>query len=140
MDVFYFSEEEILFIHYTMMEMYNDSNQAGIKQYEAFYAMLHRPKTELYGQEVYPSIPEKACCYYHSIARGGHIFRNGNKRTALTVFDSFLTLNGYELTLPSQQAEDFTVHLAYDDKFKENDCIHFMIEEIGKHIQRAKPE
>ena len=135
MEVFYFSEEELLFIHYTVMEMYNDSDQAGVKQYESFQTMLYRPKTELYGEEMYPSIPEKACCYYHSIARSGHIFRNGNKRTALTVFDSFLTLNGYKLTLTSKQAEDFTVYLAYDDKFKENDCIHYIIEEIGEYIQ-----
>ncbi|GAE95470.1 death on curing protein [Gracilibacillus boraciitolerans JCM 21714] len=68
----YLTGEEITIIHYTIMEMYDDMEQAGIKYPpDKFEAMLERPKTELFGgEEQYPSIEEKACCYFHSIARG----------------------------------------------------------------------
>jgi len=131
----YLTGEEIAVIHYTIMEMYDDEEQAGIKFQDKFEAMLERPKTTLFGEEQYPSIIEKACCYYHSIARSGHIFHNGNKRTALTVFETVLNVNGYELTMTNQEAEDFTVYLAEHDKFQTNDCIRFLVDEIQGHIQ-----
>lgn len=131
----YLTGEEISIIHYTVMEMYDDMEQAGIKYLDKFEAMLERPKTVLFGEEQYPSIVEKACCYYHSIARGGHIFHNGNKRTALTVFVTFLDVNGYEFTMTNDDAEEFTVYLARDEKFKENDCIHYLMGELGDFIR-----
>lgn len=135
MSVEYLTGEEIEIIHYTIMDLYHDNDQAGIKNRDRFEAMLNRPKTELYGKETFPTIEEKACCYYHSIARGGHIFQNGNKRTALTVFETFLNINGLELTLAEDEAEDFTVYVAYDDKFKDNDCIQYLTAELGSSIQ-----
>lgn len=134
----YLSGEEISIIHYTVMEIYNDMEQAGIKYPDKFEAMLERPKTELFEEEQYPSIAEKACCYYHSIARGGHIFHNGNKRTALTVFVTFLNVNGYEFTMTNEEAEEFTVYLAEDEKFKENDCIHYLVSELGHYIHQME--
>ncbi len=131
----YLTGEEISVIHYTIMEMYDDMEQAGIKFPDKFEAMLERPKIELFGEEQYPSIEEKACCYYHSIARGGHIFHNDNKRTALTVFETFLNVNGYEFTMTNDEAEDYTVYLAEDDKFKENDCIHYLVNELEDYIK-----
>jgi death-on-curing protein len=131
----YLTGEEISIIHYTIMEMYDDMEQAGIKYTDKFEAMLERPKTELFGEEQYPSIIEKACCYYHSVARGGHIFHNRNKRTALTVFETVLNVNGYELTMSNQEAEDFTVYVAKDDKFRENDCIQYLVSEIQEYIR-----
>ncbi|MED3648609.1 type II toxin-antitoxin system death-on-curing family toxin [Halalkalibacterium halodurans] len=130
----YLTGEEIMVIHYTLMELYGEGEDAGIKFPDKFEYMLERPKSEYFDEEQYPSLIEKACCYYHSIARG-HIFHNGNKRTALTVFETFLNVNGYELTLSEQEAEDYTVYLADDDKFTDNDCIHYLVAELQEHIQ-----
>jgi death on curing protein len=97
--------------------------------------MLERPKTKLFGEEQFPSIIiEKACCYYHSIATG-HIFHNGNKRTALAVLVTFLDLNGYEFTMTNKEAEDFTVYLAEDDKSRGNDCIQHLVRELEGYIR-----
>ena len=132
----YLTGEEVSIIHYTIMEMYEDSEQAGIKFLDKFEAMIERPKTILYGEEQFPTMVEKACCYcyYHSIARGGHIFHNGNKRTALTVFVTVLDINGFDFMMESKQAEDFTVYLANEDKFRENDCIRYLLEELSEYI------
>ncbi|SFA56007.1 death on curing protein [Parageobacillus thermantarcticus] len=132
--VYYLTAEEIIFIHYTIMEMYGDAEQAGIQFPDKFAWMLERPKTKLFGEEQFPSIIEKACCYYHSIATG-HIFHNGNKRTALAVFVTFLDLNGYEFTMTNKEAEDFTVYLAEDAKFRGNDCIHHLVRELKDYIR-----
>ncbi|KIL46716.1 cytochrome C biogenesis protein CcmI [Jeotgalibacillus alimentarius] len=135
MSVTYLSAKEILFIHFTMMDFYDDSEQAGVKNQDRFEGMVQRPKTELFGEETFPEVIEKACCYYHSLARGGHIFQNGNKRTALTVFETFLNINGLELTWSNKEAEDFTVYVANDDKFKDNDCIQYLKEEVEAFIR-----
>ncbi|MGA3319191.1 MAG: type II toxin-antitoxin system death-on-curing family toxin [Candidatus Korobacteraceae bacterium] len=49
-----------------------------------------------FGVEFYPTIYDKAACLFFLIA-GGHIFRNGNKRTAVLALDQFLTANSYYL-------------------------------------------
>ncbi len=49
-----------------------------------------------FGVEFYPTIYDKAGCLFFLLA-GGHIFRNGNKRTAVLALDQFLTANSYYL-------------------------------------------
>lgn len=58
----------------------------------------------------FPTILEKACCYYHSIATT-HNFKNGNKRTSLVSFTVFLGMHGYSVDLSEQEMEDYTVDL-----------------------------
>nr|WP_235183030.1 hypothetical protein [Gracilibacillus boraciitolerans] len=52
----------------------------------------------------------------------------------MTVFETFLNVNGYEFTMTNDEAEDYTVYLAYDEKFKENDCIHYLVNELKDYI------
>lgn len=49
----------------------------------------------------YPTIYDKAACLFFSIA-GGHIFGNGNKRTAILALDQFLAANSIYLLLPNE--------------------------------------
>ena len=55
-----------------------------------------------YGVEFYPTIYDKAACLFFSIA-GGHIFGNGNKRTAVLALDQFLTANEIYLLLKNEE-------------------------------------
>jgi hypothetical protein len=48
--------------------------------------------------DFYPSVFDKAACLFFSIA-GGHIFTNGNKRTAVLTVDQFLYANELYLVL-----------------------------------------
>ena len=52
--------------------------------------------------EFYPTVYEKAACLFFSIA-GGHIFSNGNKRTAVLALDQFLIANGIYLILSNEE-------------------------------------
>lgn len=36
--------------------------------------------------------------------------------------------------MTNDEAEDYTVYLAYDEKFKENDCIHYLVNELKDYI------
>ncbi|MBU8732487.1 type II toxin-antitoxin system death-on-curing family toxin [Cytobacillus oceanisediminis] len=115
------------------MNQHDDLDQAGIKYQDRFEAMINRPYSEYGGTELFPGVIPKACCYYHSIAKT-HIFHNGNKRTALASFITFLRLNGKDLDMNNNAAEDFTCYLATDEKFKTNDAVDYLIEEIGPFI------
>jgi death-on-curing family protein len=55
-----------------------------------------------YGQDFYPTIYDKAACLFFSLA-GGHIFANGNKRTAVLAVDQFLTANEIYLLLSNEE-------------------------------------
>lgn len=133
MSIKYLTKEQILAIHLATMKRHDDLEQSGIKYYNEFEAMLKCPGTSLFGEEQFPSTIEKGCCYYHSIAKN-HIFHNGNKRTALATFMTYLRLNGLDVTFTNKESEDFTVYVATDEKFKTNDCITHLVTELTPYI------
>jgi death-on-curing protein len=51
-----------------------------------------------FGMDFYPTVSDKAACLFFSLA-GGHIFSNGNKRTAVLALDQFLIANSIYLVL-----------------------------------------
>jgi death on curing protein len=57
-----------------------------------------QPYQECFGRELYPTLSAKAAYLFIHIA-GGHIFSNGNKRTAVLCLDTFLMANSRYLTL-----------------------------------------
>ena len=52
--------------------------------------------------DFYPSVYDKAACVFFSLA-GGHIFGNGNKRTAVLALDQFLLANATYLLLSNEE-------------------------------------
>lgn len=74
-------------------------------------AALFSPQQSFGGQELYPSLPEKAAVLFYGIAKA-HALHNGNKRIACTVLIVFLAINGYEFFCPPDQLETTVVRLA----------------------------
>lgn len=68
---------------------------------------------EMFGEPLYPSIPDKAAIYCYNIICN-HIFSDGNKRTGLEAALAFLKLNGMRLnrTLPNNELYDFIIRVA----------------------------
>ena len=67
----------------------------GVRDAGLMASALARPQNLVaYGD---PDAPALAAAYAFGIARN-HPFVDGNKRTAAVVSETFLTLNGYELT------------------------------------------
>ena len=55
-----------------------------------------QPQQSAFGEDAYPTIPDKAAAYGFFIAEA-QAFIDGNKRTAAMAMLAFLDLNGYEL-------------------------------------------
>lgn len=64
-----------------------------------------------FGQDFYPTVYDKAACLFFSIA-GGHIFNNGNKRTAVLALDQFLLANSVYLLLSNEDMEQLAKNTA----------------------------
>lgn len=64
-----------------------------------------QPFQVAFGVEFYPTIYDKAACLFFSICTG-HIFTNGNKRTAVLALDQFLLANETYLTLSNAQIRE----------------------------------
>ncbi|MEU1484202.1 Fic family protein [Streptomyces sp. NPDC005752] len=54
---------------------------------------IERPRTNMFGAELYPTLHEKAAALLHSVARN-HALIDGNRRTAWLAMRVFLRLNG----------------------------------------------
>ena len=70
-----------------------------------------RPRTELFGAPVYPTLPLKAAALTLSLV-GNHALVDGNKRLGLAGLIAFLGVNGYRLRLTNDEAHDLIVSIA----------------------------
>lgn len=78
-----------------------------------------QPFQEAFGVEFYPTIYDKAACLFFSICTG-HIFTNGNKRTAVLALDQFLLANEIYLTLPNEEMKQLAERTAEYNIRQEN--------------------
>jgi death on curing protein len=132
-NIVYLTADEILTIHYTIMEVYGAGEQAGIFFQDRFEAAVERPKAHFFGQEVHQTLWEKAGAFVQSLIQE-HPFHNGNNRTALTCLIVFLEANGYEFTMSNKDAEDFMVEITIGDKFKGEEIPKIIGEIISKNV------
>ena len=70
-----------------------------------------RPQMSVFGQDAYPTFPEKAAAVMHSVARN-HALVDGNKRLAWSATRVFCLLNGRDLRLGVDEAERLVVAVA----------------------------
>ena len=68
-----------------------------VRALELLEAAAGRPMQTAFGQDAYPTLPEKAAALLHSIARN-HPFADGNKRTATLGAIFMLAVNGRRVT------------------------------------------
>lgn len=64
---------------------------------------LARPRASAFGQDAYPTLPEKAASLLHSIARN-HALIDGNKRLAWAATDAFCRLNAVKVAPPDDDS------------------------------------
>ncbi len=72
---------------------------------------LAQPRQNVYGQELYPTIFDKAACYFYLFA-AGHIFYNGNKRMGVATSIIFLYVNEFLVTATDEQLVEVAKSLA----------------------------
>lgn len=105
----YLDAEEILLIHHQLIERYGGSH--GTRDLERVRSVAIAPAQEVFDQEQYPGIFEKAAVYMRNII-ADHPFVDGNKRTGTVVAAMFLVKNGYKIQANKGELEDFAVEVA----------------------------
>lgn len=88
-----------------------DDMQVAVRDPGLLESAMHRPAAEMFGQEAYPELLDKAAALLHSLAIT-HPFIDGNKRTAWLSCVTFLRINGVELRPDIDAAESLIVAVA----------------------------
>lgn len=107
----YLDEEEILLIHFTLIERYSGSH--GVRDLERIKSVTQAVQQEVFGVEQYPGLFNKAAVYARNII-ADHPFGDGNKRTGITSAIMFLKNNKINFTAKVGELEDFAVKVATD--------------------------
>ncbi|MFH1907395.1 MAG: type II toxin-antitoxin system death-on-curing family toxin [Chloroflexota bacterium] len=91
----YLTVSEILEIYSRVMEQSGGS--VGILDLGALESAVAQPRMTFNGEELYPTIVEKASALGFSLIQN-HPFVDGNKRAGHAAMETFLMLNGYEIS------------------------------------------
>jgi death-on-curing protein len=83
----------------------------GVKDRGLVESAVALPRQTFDGQELYPTLADKAAALGYSLARN-HGFEDGNKRIAHAALETFLVWNGHELAASVDEQEDVFLRLA----------------------------
>lgn len=104
----YIQLEEVLAIRDRIMEI--TGGRKGILDFTLLYSAIERPKATFAGNDLYPTVFDKATAYLHSLIQN-HPFNDGNKRTAVAVTLRFLYINGYILKTSRGEMVNFALDI-----------------------------
>ncbi|WP_175953814.1 type II toxin-antitoxin system death-on-curing family toxin [Schaalia sp. Marseille-Q2122] len=82
-----------------------------IRDFGLLEAAMMRPRTNLYGEDVYPTLHRKAAALLESLVRN-HSLADGNKRLGWLATVVFYDLNGYEFRLSDDEAYELVIAVA----------------------------
>lgn len=74
-------------------------------------AACARPQSMAFGQDVYPTLEQKAAALFHSIVRT-HALVDGNKRLGWLATTVFLDLHGHAVSLTDDEAFQLVMEVA----------------------------
>ena len=83
----------------------------GIRDLGALESAVAQPRMTFNGDELYPTIVEKASALGFSLIQN-HPFIDGNKRAGHAAMESFLMFNGYEISANVDEQVDFILGVA----------------------------
>ncbi len=102
MAIRYLTLSEVLFLYQRVMEV--SGGEEGVRDLGALLSALAQPRITYGGEELYPSLAEKAGALAYSLMKN-HAFVDGNKRIAHAAMEVFLVLNGYEVRATVEEQE-----------------------------------
>jgi death on curing protein len=94
-----------------------NGTEHSVRDMGLLVSAIERPRTNVFGVEMYPTVHEKAAALLHSVARN-HALIDGNKRTAWLAMRVFLRLNGVSAATappPVSAAGPFVEEVAQDN-------------------------
>ena len=105
----YLTLHEVLEAHEHILRQ--SGGQPSLLNLGALESALAQPRMTFGGQDLYPTIVEKAAALGFSLIQN-HPFVDGNKRTAHAAMETFLVLNGYQLNATVEEQEDTILKVA----------------------------
>ncbi len=105
----YLQWEHLIRLHQRIVE--ESGGSAGIRDKGLAEAALAQPLAAFGGQELYPSLIEKAAALCYSLV-SNHPFVDGNKRIGHGAMETFLAINGFVLAAEASEAETTILNLA----------------------------
>jgi death-on-curing protein len=112
----YLTIEQVIELHNEMLKRYG--GLPGIRDKNLLWSAIDAPKAAMFGQEMYPSVYEKAAAYlYHLVCN--HPFNDANKRTGYAVTLVFLEVNNAKQIFKKEELENLVVEIAKGKETKE---------------------
>ncbi|MFY9256762.1 MAG: type II toxin-antitoxin system death-on-curing family toxin [Fuerstiella sp.] len=105
----YLQWEHLIRLHQRIVE--ESGGSAGIRDKGLAESALAQPLAAFGGQELYPSLIEKAAALCYSLV-SNHPFVDGNKRIGHGAMETFLAINGFVLAAEASEAETTILNLA----------------------------
>ena len=112
----YLTIEQVIELHDEMLKRYG--GLPGIRDKNLLWSAIDAPKAAMFGQEMYPSVYEKAAAYlYHLICN--HPFNDANKRTGYAATLVFLEVNNAKQVFKKEDLENLVIEVAKGKETKE---------------------
>lgn len=105
----YLTIQEVLEIYHNVMEQ--SGGLVGVRDIGALESSLAQPQMVFGGQELYPDMVEKAAVLGFLLIQN-HPFLDGNKRTGHAAMETFLVLNGLEITADLEEQVTIILQVA----------------------------
>ncbi len=105
----YLNVVEVIDLHRQIIEQ--SQGAMGIRDLGALESALAQPRMTFAGEDLYPTIVDKASALGFSIVMN-HPFVDGNKRTGHAAMETFLILNGLEINAYVDEQERVILALA----------------------------
>ena len=112
----YVNLTQVLELHHRVLQ--RSGGSAGVRDQGAVESAIAQPAMTFGGQELYPSLEEKAAALGFSLVNN-HPFIDGNKRIGHAAMELFLALNSYEIEAPVDEQEAFVLRLAAGEASRE---------------------
>lgn len=105
----YLNLNEVLELHSRIIQ--GSGGSFGIRDLNAVQSAIAQPRATFGGQDLYPTIADKASALGFSLIQN-HSFVDGNKRIGHAAMETFLVLNGFEITAPVNEQEQIILTVA----------------------------
>jgi death on curing protein len=123
----YLTLPEVLEAHERILRQ--SGGEPGLLNLGALESALAQPRMTFDGQDLYPTMVEKAAALGFSLIQN-HPFVDGNKRTAHAAMETFLVLNGYQIHATVEEQEDAILKVAAGKSGREA-----FTEWLRRHVQ-----
>jgi len=105
----YLSISEVFELHNRIIS--SSGGSRGIRDISALESAVNQPRQTFDQKDLYPDIVTKAAALCFSLVMN-HPFVDGNKRVGHAAMETFLLLNGYEITSSVDEQERVMLELA----------------------------